>query len=213
MTPRNLTPSREADRLRSDRAALDQLLDEVLVGYVAISLPEGPLALPVSYARDGDRVLFHGSTGSRRMRALAEGAEVCFTVAAADGLKVGRTAFGTGMQFRSATLFGTCELVEGAGKVAALGLYTDRYLPGRMAEVRPITAREAAATMLLALPITQWSMKVAEGFAHDDFDEVAGEVWAGVVPWFQGVGEPVSNPDLPAGIGVPDSVKALYRQP
>jgi uncharacterized protein len=211
MTPRTLTPSREADRLSTDRAALDALLDDVLVGYVALSLAEGPLALPVSYARDGDRVLFHGSTGSRRMRSLAEGAEICFTVAAADGLKVGRTAFGTGMQFRSATLFGTCELLQGPEKIAALGRYTDRYLPGRMAEVRPITAREAAATMLLALPISEWSMKVAEGFAHDDIDEVRGDVWAGVVPWFQGVGDPIPSPDLGAGIAIPASVMALKR--
>lgn len=61
---RNLTPSRMADRMSDNRSVLDAVLDEALVGYLGISLDEGPLVLPVSYARDGDRVLFHGSTGS-----------------------------------------------------------------------------------------------------------------------------------------------------
>jgi nitroimidazol reductase NimA-like FMN-containing flavoprotein (pyridoxamine 5'-phosphate oxidase superfamily) len=205
---RTLTPSRKRDRLTDDRAALDTLLDEVLVGYVGISLPEGPLVLPVGFARDGDRVLLHGSSGSHRMRALAAGAQVCFTVAVLDALKVARSGFGTGMRYRSACLFGACE-VEGDDKLRALDAYTDRYLPGRSGEVRPIGAKEAAATLLLALPIEAWSMKVAGGFPDDDPEDVAGPAWAGVVPLASVWGEPVDNPDLAAGIAVPASVRAL----
>jgi len=206
---RTLTPSRMAGRGRTDRQALDELLDEVLVGYLGVSLDEGPLVLPVGFARDGDRVLLHGSTGSHRMRVLAEGADVCFTVATMDALKVARSAFGTGMQYRSACLFGVCEVLEGDDKASALAAYTNRYLPGRIDEVRPITAKERAATMVLALPIETWSMKVAGGFADDDPDDVAGDAWAGVVPLLTGYGAPLRNPDLRVGVGVPASVLAL----
>jgi uncharacterized protein len=206
---RNLTPSRKADRGNTDRAALNQLLDEVLVGYVGLNLDEGPLVLPVSFARDADLVLFHGSTASRRMQAFANGAQICFTVAVADAIKVGRSAFGTGMQYRSACLFGTCEVLDGAAKSRALEAYTDRYLPGRTAEVRPMTTKEAAATMVLALPIQTWSMKVAEGFPGDAADDVAGPAWAGVVPLATGYGQPIPNPDLNAEIAVPPSVQGL----
>ena len=209
---RNLTPSRMAGRGRTDRAALDELLDEVLVGYVGMALDEGPLVLPVGFARDGDRVLLHGSTGSHRMRVLAEGAEVCFTVAALDALKVARSAFGTGMQYRSACLFGTCEVLSGDDHASALAAYTDRYLPGRSAEVRPIAKKELAATMVLALPIETWSMKVADGFPDDDPDDVAGDGWAGLVPLLSGFGEPIDNPDLREGIPVPPSVAALSAE-
>lgn len=206
---RNLTPSRKAERGHTDRAALNQLLDEVLVGYVGLALDEGPIVLPVSFARDGDQVLFHGSTGSHRMLSLAEGAQLCFTVAVVDALKVGRSAFGTGMQYRSACLFGTCEVLEAAAKQRALEVYTDRYLPGRIAEVRAMTAREEAATMVLALPIQAWSMKVAEGFPGDGPDDIAGPAWAGVVPVNTVYGSALANPDLNAEIAVPPSVRGL----
>lgn len=208
---RTLVPSRKPGRGRDDRDALDALLDEVLVGYLGVSLDEGPLVLPVGFARDRDRVLLHGSTGSHRMRVLAEGAEVCFTVAKLDALKVSRSAFGTGMQYRSACLFGRCQLLTGADQLAALHAYTDRYLPGRSGEVRPVSAKERAATMVLALPIETWSMKVADGFPDDDPDDVAGEAWAGLVPLLGGFAAPIANPDLRPGTAVPASVLALPR--
>ena len=204
---RTLKPSRHSNRAATDREALNDLLDEVLIGYVGISLDEGPLVLPVSFARDGDRILFHGSVGSRRMRALADGAQACFTVTSVDALTVGRTSFGTGMQYRSGVIFGTCTQVEDADKAAALELYTDRYLPGRSAEVRPSTKKELLATMVLALPITEWSMKVDVDLPGPDSENPDSDAWAGVIPLALGVGEPIPNPELSADIAVPESVR------
>lgn len=206
---RTLTPSRLADRTSRDRGVLDELLDEVLFGHIGVSLPEGPLVLPVGFARDGDRVLFHGSTGSHRMRALAEGADACFTVTALDGLKVARSGFETGMEYRSACLFGRCEVLDGAARATALDVYVNRYLPGRTAEVRPMKKRELAATMVLALPIDDWSLKADAGFAEDDPGDLASSAWAGIVPVFTGYGKPIAGPDLREGIPVPASVAGL----
>lgn len=209
MTDRKLIPTRLPERLSGDRAALDRLLDEALVGYVGLSLPEGPLVVPVSYARDGDRVLLHGSTGSPRMRSLAEGAEVCFTVACVDALVVARSASETGMNYRSACLFGTCEVLAGADRLAALDAYTNRYLPGRTAEVRRPTQKEVVGTLVLALPIQTWSMKVAEGFAEDEPEDLRGDAWAGLVPLGLAIKEPIPSPDLRPGIELPGSVQSL----
>lgn len=208
---RTLKPSRHSNRSATDRDALNDLLDEVLIGYIGISLDEGPLVLPVSFARDGDRILFHGSVGSRRMRALADGAHACFTVTSVDGLTVGRTTFGTGMQYRSGVLFGTCSPVEGEEKAAALAAYTDRYLPGRSAEVRASTKKELLATMVLALPITEWSMKVDVDLPGPDSENPDSDAWAGVIPLFQGIGDPVPNPELRAEIPLPQSVRDFMQ--
>lgn len=208
---RTLIPSRLADRTTDDRAVLDALLDEVLVAHVGLSLDEGPLVIPTGFARDGDRLLLHGSTGSRWMRVLAAGAPVCVTVTALDGIKVARSGFESGMRYRSACLFGTCTALAVSDAVRALDVYVDRVLPGRSGEVRPSTAKELAATMVLALPITEWSLKSADGFPEDPPSDVAGDTWAGVVPLRQVAGDPVPNPDLRAGIEVPASVREVSR--
>jgi nitroimidazol reductase NimA-like FMN-containing flavoprotein (pyridoxamine 5'-phosphate oxidase superfamily) len=204
---RTLTPSRMAERTTDDRTILDALLDEVLVAHVGLSLDEGPLVIPTGFARDGDRLLFHGSTGSRWMRAVAAGAPVCVTVTALDGIKVARSGFESGMQYRSACLFGTCTALTGTDAVRALDVFVDRILPGRSRELRPSTAKELAATMVLALPIAEWSVKTADGFPDDPPSDIAGDAWAGVIPLLRLTGIPVPNPDLRAGIGVPDSVQ------
>lgn len=208
---RNLTPSRMADRMSDDRSVLDAVLDEALVGYLGLSLAEGPLVLPVSYARDGDRLLFHGSTGSHRMRAIASGAEVCFSVAVMDALKVSRTGEGTGMRYRSAVIFGACTRIEDAEKERALDVYLDRYVPGRTAEVRRSTKKELAATMVLELPIEQWSVKTADGFPSDEPEDIAAGGWAGVVPLRTVWEAPIPNPDLGLGIDVPASILRLAQ--
>ena len=206
---RTLVPTRLPERASTDRAVLDALLDEVLVAHVGVALAEGPLVLPIGFARDGDRILLHGSTGSRWLRALAAGAEVCVTVTALDALKVARSAFNSGMRYRSACLFGVCEPLAGAEASRALELFTDRLLPGRTAELRPSTAKELSATLVLALPITEWSLKASDGYADDPAEDLAGDAWAGVVPLISGYGPPLPNPDLRPDVEVPASVRAL----
>lgn len=206
---RRLVPTRMPERTTSDRAVLDVLLDKELVAHVGLNLPEGPLVIPTGFARDGDRLLFHGSTGSRWMRALAGGADVCVTVTALDAITVARSAFESGMRYRSACLFGRCVVLAGDEAVRALDVFTDHVLPGRSAEVRPSTPKELAATLVLALPIQEWSLKTADGFAEDPAEDVAGDAWAGVVPLRTTWGEPEPSPDLRPGIEVPASVRAL----
>jgi nitroimidazol reductase NimA-like FMN-containing flavoprotein (pyridoxamine 5'-phosphate oxidase superfamily) len=198
-----------------DRGALDRLLDEQVVGHVAVVRPDGyPVIVPTAIARDGDRLLVHGSTGSRWMRVVADGAPVCVEVTATDGVVVARSAFESSFRYRSAVLFGTCSRVEGTAKEAALDVLTSRLIPGRAAEVRRPSAKELAATMVLALPLSQWSLKVSGGWPDDGEEDVAGDAWAGVVPVAPvAYLAPLPAPDLRPGIPVPDSVRRLTRGP
>ena len=207
--PRTLTPTRLADRAVADRAALDSLLDEVLVTHVGFMSSEGPLVLPIGFARDADQLILHGSTGSRWLRVLASGVEVCATVTVLEGIKVARSAFESGMRYRSACIFGRCQPLAGADAERALEAFTDRVLPGRTAEIRRSAPRELAATLVLALPITQWSYKSSDGFPEDPAADLAGDAWAGVVPLRTVHGQPVPSPDLRDGVRVPASVRAL----
>lgn len=204
------TITRLARKASTDRAELDHLLDTVHVGHFAIVGEDGhPVALPTATVRDGDRVLVHGSTGSKWLRRLATGVPTSLAVTSFDGLVVARSAFESSMRYRSAVLFGRCQVVE--DKQRALDVITDGLIPGRSKEVRASLAKELAAVLVLALPIDEWSLKVSEGWPDDPDEDVAGPAWAGVLPVVQHYGDPRPAPDLRAGIDLPDSVQALLR--
>jgi nitroimidazol reductase NimA-like FMN-containing flavoprotein (pyridoxamine 5'-phosphate oxidase superfamily) len=206
--------TRLPEKSSNDRAVLDRLLDTSIVGHIGLVRPDGsPVVVPTAIARVGERVLIHGSTGSVWMRAVAAGGPVCLTVTAVDGLVVARSAFESSVHYRSAVLFGTCTRLDGPEKDAALDAITEHLLPGRVTEVRRPTGRELAATLVLALPITEWSLKVSDGWPDDPDEDVAGEAWAGVLPVLPcSYGTERPAPDLRPGIPVPRSVARLRSQ-
>jgi nitroimidazol reductase NimA-like FMN-containing flavoprotein (pyridoxamine 5'-phosphate oxidase superfamily) len=166
-----------------------------------------PVVIPTAIVRDGDTVLAHGSTGSRWMRRLASGTPTCLAVTALDGVVVARSAFESSLHYRSAVLFGSCTVAP--DKERALDLITERLIPGRSAEIRRPRKAELAATLVLVLPIVEWSLKISDGWPEDPDDDIAGDAWAGVVPRVTSHGEPLPAPDLRPGIPVPSSVRNL----
>ena len=53
----------------TDRSTLYRVLDAGFYGHLAVADETGqPYALPIAYAREGDVVLFHGSSPSRLLR-------------------------------------------------------------------------------------------------------------------------------------------------
>jgi hypothetical protein len=126
---------------------------------------------------------------------------------------VARSAFESSLHYRSAVLFGSCTVLGEDEKPRALELITERLIPGRTAEIRRPARQELAATLVLALPVTEWSLKISAGWPDDPADDVAGAAWAGVVPLVVGHGAPIAAPDLAPGIPVPPSVQNLARPP
>jgi hypothetical protein len=200
------TATRMPEMMSADRADLDALLDQTVLGHVAFTDEDGsPVALPSVIARWGDRVLTHGSTGSRWLRRIASGVPAAVSVAAIDGIVVARSAYESSLLYQSAVLFGSFVPLEGAEKLAALDVLTDRLLPGRTGEVRRPTSRELAATVMLALPIGQWSLRRSYGWPEDPASDVAGPAWAGHLRFGPPPVTPASTPDLRPGIILPPS--------
>lgn len=164
--------------------------------------------LPVAYAPDGDSVLVHGSTASRLFRALAAGAPTCLTVTCYDGLVLARSAFESSMHYRCGMVFGVCTVVPDSDKVEALRRVSEHLMPGRWADVRPPSAKELAATLVLRLGLTEWSVKVSDGPPDDAEADLDLAIWAGVVPLHEVLGEPVPAPDLRGRPEVPAYVRA-----
>ena len=172
-----------------DPAVLHGILDAGMVAQVAIVHDGQPYAIPVAYGRSGSSVLFHGSTGSRLFRALADGAPCCFTVTLLDGLVLARSAFETSMHYRSVMALGSCTVVE--DKLPALHTISEHLVPGRWAQVRPPSRKELAATLVLALTLDEVSVKVSAGPPSTSPEDAGFDVWTGVVPFRVERGEPI----------------------
>jgi nitroimidazol reductase NimA-like FMN-containing flavoprotein (pyridoxamine 5'-phosphate oxidase superfamily) len=186
---------------------LDRILTSALIGHVAVVDDGQPFVLPVAVALDGDRVLIHGSTASRTFRSLAAGAPTCLTVTLLDGLVLARSQFESSMNYRCAMVFGTCTVLEGDDKARALDVLTEHLMPGRGAEARRASAKELKATSVLAMPLVEWSVKVADGDPDDADEDLDRPVWAGILPMRRTWGEPITAPDLRVEAPVPSYVR------
>ncbi len=92
---------------------------------------------------------------------------------------------------------------DDAERDRALWLMVDHVVPGRSATLRPFTRKELAATVVLAVPLAEASVKVRSGGPVDEPEDVAAGVWAGVVPLGLRASAVEPADDLP----VPDDVR------
>ena len=208
------TATRLPEKMSDDRAELERLLADVVVAHVGLVDDDGhPVVVPTAVVLDGDRLLLHGSSGSRWMRRLATGVPVSVAVTAIDGVVVARTAFESSLSYRSAVFFGSCRPVPAEGQEAALAVVTERIIPGRVAEVRDSTRRELAATLVLEMTVTGWSLRVSDGPPTDEPEDVAGPAWAGTLAIERRYARPAPSPDLRPGTPVPESVLAMATAP
>ncbi len=202
---------RHAEQQSADRSERDAILSQAYVAHVACCVESTPLVLPLACAPDGERLLLHGSTGSRLVRLASAGAPLAVAVTLLDGLVYARSLFSSSMNYRSVVAYGRAEVVQGAEKVTALRVLSEHLMPGRWDEVRAPTARELAATGVLALPLDECSVKVRRGGPSDD-KESGAPVWAGVLPLHTVAGEPQPAATMGPGIPVPGSVKKLVAR-
>ena len=205
------TVRRNAVRARSDRAELYALLDAGLVGHLGLAMPAGPLVVPTAYGRDGDTLYLHGSTGAATLRAAGGGLPVCFTVTHVDGIVYSRSAFHHSMNHRSAVVQGTARLVEDPDeRWHGLGVLTEHLAPGSWTATRQPDRRELAATAVLALDLTEASVKARTGPPGEDERDLRTPAadWAGVLPLHTRWGTPEPCPLLPEDVLVPERVSS-----
>jgi nitroimidazol reductase NimA-like FMN-containing flavoprotein (pyridoxamine 5'-phosphate oxidase superfamily) len=177
----------------TDKVVLYAVADAGLVAHVGVSVGAQPFVLPCGYARDGDRLLLHGSTGSRLFRTLATGSPACVTITILDGLVVATSLFESSMHYRSAVVLGSGIALRGAAKRSALDRLADALLPGRRDDARPPNRRELAATTVVAIPMDEWSVKVSDSPPDVVADDEGWQPWTGVVPLALRAGRPVTE--------------------
>lgn len=204
---------RHDDREFFDREAVNALLDSEYVahvGFIDADVNE-PFVIPMAYARDNDRILLHGSTGSRLMMQLAKGAQMCVTVTKLNAIIVAKSAFNSSMNYESVMIFGQGKRLEDSEKLAAMDLITDRLVPGMVAYARPTTAKEAAGTMIIELPLEKYSAKSRTGGVMDEPEDKELPIWSGVLPLSRIYRQAETAPDS-AGIAIPAHIEVKIGQ-
>ncbi|MCM2577454.1 pyridoxamine 5'-phosphate oxidase family protein [Streptomyces meridianus] len=201
-------PTRAPQRASYDRGLVHALLDEAYVCHLGFVRDGAPVVLPTLYARIGESLYIHGSTGSRPLRSAGgeadPGLPVCLTITHVDGLVLARSAFHHSINYRSVVVHGVARQVTDADERSkALDALVDHVVPGRSADSRPASAKELAATAVLRLDLEEVSAKVREGGPNDDPEDLSLPHWSGVVPVSVQRGVPVAADDLDPSVALP----------
>ena len=205
MPTRRTTVRRNPKRGMYDRDVVNAILDAGIVAHVGFVHEGQPYVIPMSYARDGDRLLLHGAGGSRLMRTLASGAPACVTITLLDGIVLARSVFHHSMNYRSVVALGSARKLEGEEKAGALEALVEGLVPGRSREARAPDRAELSATMILAFPLDEASAKARTGPPADDPADLALPIWAGTIPLTMRAGPAEPAPDA-RGTDLPPSV-------
>ncbi|MDT5124132.1 MAG: uncharacterized protein QOC96_3614 [Acidobacteriota bacterium] len=195
-----------------ERDVVNAILDEGFICHVGFIVDNRPFVIPTGYGRAGDNLYIHGSAASRMLKTLREGIEVCVTVTLIDALVLARSAFHHSMNYRSVVIFGRAQVVEDVDeKMKALHVFTDHIMRGRWEESRQPNEKELRATMVLSLPLAEASAKIRTGPPIDDEEDYEIPVWAGELPLHLVTGEAVQDPQLKAGIELPEYIRDYTR--
>ncbi len=89
---------------------------------------------------------------------------------------------------------------------------SEHILPGRWAESRQPNEKEIKATLVMRLPITEFSAKVRQGPPIDDEEDYAFPTWAGVIPLEMVAGGPIDDARLLPDVKVPEYARKLHPQ-
>lgn len=198
---------------RYDRATVHGILDAGLVAHVAFVQDDGPVVVPMIYGRDGDTIYLHGARKARVIRLLEKTKRASLNVTLLDGIVYARSVFNSSMNYRSVTLFGKPELIEGSeAKLAAIRQISEHVMPGRWDEVRESHEREVRMTGVIRLVIESASAKVTEGHPSDEDEDYDIPVWAGVLPVMSIVGEKIDSDRLLPGVEASDVVLGMQNR-
>ncbi|WAO85726.1 Hypothetical protein NCS54_00297400 [Fusarium falciforme] len=210
------TIKRENDRAVYALKTIHEIVNSCQILHVSFNTPSQPfpVILPMigqmgSFERPsadiGDPLdlYLHGYVSSRIMnlgRGAEEGMPVCVAASHVDGLVLALSSFSHSYNYRSTVLFGHASLVnDEEERMYAMELITNSVVPDRWRHTRlPPTKAELQSTGILKVRIASGSAKIRTGGAHDERhdmenQDVQDQVWTGVVPVHQTMGEPVPS--------------------
>lgn len=195
---------RKPMRGRHDRETIDAIIDASVIGTISFVQDGQPFGIPTNVWREGDRLYWHASAGSRLLR-ISKGSPVCVTLFHLDSLVLARSATNHSVNYRSVVILGEGHLVTDAAEVEhALEGLIESMFPGRWAQLRPMTEAERKETGVMYVDLRECSAKVRDEGAHDKEGDETWPVWAGVIPVTTSRGAPEPDEFVQPGTPPPE---------
>ncbi|MBQ0866194.1 MULTISPECIES: pyridoxamine 5'-phosphate oxidase family protein [Streptomyces] len=217
-TPATYTPtarttgSRARERMAYDRESVHAILDAGYLCHLGFVRDGAPVVLPTLYARVGERLYVHGSTGSRPLREAGRndaGVPVCVTVTHLDGLVLAKSAFHHSVNYRSVVAHGLAhQVTDQEERLLALDAIVENAVPGRADDSRRANPKELAATAVVRLDLDEVSAKSRTGGPNDEPEDLDLPYWSGVLPVSTVHGAPIPADDLSPDIPLPGYLTA-----
>ena len=190
----NTTPSRYPSRKTEDKKALYQIIDEGLFCTIAFIRDGIAHQIPTGFARVDDHIYIHASSKSRFIESLLD-QKVSFSITHMDAFILAPTAFDHSFNYRSVIGFSDVEeIVDKDEKRKFFNLFTDRYIPGRIADIGEPSDDEVSVTKIARLSLNNSAAKVRTGDVNVKMEKDAP--WAGVIPIYRSLGEPEMDNQL-----------------
>jgi len=175
--------SRGKNRGVEDISEIYKILDEGLICHIAFIRNGYPVVLPTNYARHKNQIIVHGGNESPFYQALAAANDICLTVTLLDGLVLGKSAYNHSVNYRSVVIFGKAkQILDNNEKIENLKVLIDHVVKNRWESVRTPAEKELNATMVLSIPIQEYSAKMRTGKPNVIASDETYPVWSGVLP-------------------------------
>jgi nitroimidazol reductase NimA-like FMN-containing flavoprotein (pyridoxamine 5'-phosphate oxidase superfamily) len=162
--------------LTKDDAWIRAFLKVAQVGHIATSVDGQPFLNPTTfwYDEENHQIVFHSNIAGRIRSNIETNPKVCLEASELGKLLPSNVALEFSLQFRSAIVFGTANVVTDPDESRRLlyGLIS-KYFPAMTAgkEYREITEKELRATSIYTIQIEEWSGKENWEQRADQSDE------------------------------------------
>lgn len=183
--------SRKPIRGHYDRETIYQIIDQTKICHVGFISDGQPFVIPTLHARQEDHLLLHGAVNSRLILHILAGNEICINMVILDAFVLAKTVLNHSINYKSVVIFGKgYEIGDESEKMAALECLTEHLTPGRWNDARKPSPAEMAATTVVGIKLESASAKIRSGPPMDDGEDQNLNVWAGILPIRQAIGQP-----------------------
>lgn len=207
---KSLTPSRYASRSSQELQKILDVLNACHFCTVSFVEDGGVQAIPTGFCVYKNQLVIHGSRKSHFLNCLLDGQEACITAFSFDALVLAVSAFEHSVNYRSAVIFSKAkEITDLDEKRESFRFFTEKFIPGRWEQLRPIKDEEMAATKAIAFSLDKASVKERDAPATVHPDGWEKKIWTGLVPANVTYAKPQPGEHVPPDMDLPEHISEL----